>query len=116
MQQYFTALLIIVAKLSILDICEAPGYTNENDATWIKCNRKILKHVKSATGEECKTKTMQSVKVQHEILQYIKSVQHEKKCIAKSLLHKKVPHGNGAVWKSATWKDCSMEKQQQEKI
>ena len=37
-------------------------------------NRKKLQHVKSAKGEECKTKTLQRVKAQHEIVQYIKRV------------------------------------------
>ena len=74
-------------------------------------NRKKLQHAKSATGEECKTKTLQRVKVQHEIVQYIK-------CNMKRLMHKKVPHRNGAVWKkcnmktvqheeSATWKNIN---------
>ena len=57
----------------------ATGYTSRNSAivTLVKCNRKKLQHAKSLTGEECKTKTLQSVKVQHE-KQYIKRVQHEK--------------------------------------
>ena len=38
-----------------------------------------MQHAKGATGEECKRKTLQRVKVQHEILQYIKRVQREKK-------------------------------------
>ena len=36
-----------------------------------------LQHAKTATGEECKTKTLQRVKMQHEIYQFIKRVQHE---------------------------------------
>ena len=35
-------------------------------------------YAKSSTGEVCKTKTLQRVKVQHETVQYIKRVQHEK--------------------------------------
>ena len=30
-------------------------------------------------------------------VQYVKRVQHEKKCNMKRLLHRKVQHGNGAV-------------------
>ena len=37
-----------------------------------KRNRKKSQNAKSATGEECKTKTLQGVKVQHEIVKYIK--------------------------------------------
>ena len=77
MQQYLTALLVVAAKLSILDVCGCPGYTSGNSATWKKINRIKLQHAKSATGEECKTKTLQRLKVQHEIVQYIKRVQHE---------------------------------------
>ena len=51
-----------------------------------------LQHAKSATGEECKMKTLQYVKVQHEIVQHIKRV-----CYMKRLLQKKRQHGNGAV-------------------
>ena len=64
--------LINVAKLSILDVCGGPGYTSGNSATWIKCKKKKLQNAKSAKEEECKTKTLQWVKVQHEIEQYIK--------------------------------------------
>ena len=39
-----------------------------------------LQHEKSGTGKECKTKTLPRVKVQHEIVQYMEGVQHEKKC------------------------------------
>ena len=38
----------------------------------------IVKHELLATGKECKTKTLQRVKVQDEIMQYIERVQHEK--------------------------------------
>ena len=58
---------------------------------------KKKQYAKSAKEEECKTKTLESVKVQHVIVQYIKRVQHEKKCNMKKLLHKKVQHGNGVV-------------------
>ena len=50
-------------------------------------------------------KTLQYVKVQHEIVQHIKRV-----CYMKRLLHKKVQHGNGAVWKK-----CNMQRMQDEK-
>ena len=43
---------------------------------------KKLQHAESATGEECKMKTFQHVKVQHEI------VQHGKKCNIRRLLQK----------------------------
>ena len=77
MQQYLTALLIIVAKLSIINVCGGPGYNSGNSATRTKCKGKKVQYAKSATGEECKSKTLQRVKVQHEIVQYIKRVQHE---------------------------------------
>ena len=63
----------------------------------MKYSRKILHYAKGATGEEYKTKTLQRVKVQHEIVQYIKRVQHVKKFNMKRLQYKKVQHGNGAV-------------------
>ena len=85
-------MLIIIAKLSIWDVCEAPGYTSGNSVTWTKCNTIQLQHVKSATREEWKTKTFQSVKLQHEIEQYIKRVQKEKK----------------AIWKNYCTKKCNM--------
>ena len=53
-------------------------------------------------------KTLQYVKVQHEIVQHIKRV-----CYMKRLLQKKKQHGNGAVWKKvqhakdARWKKCT---------
>ena len=80
MQQYLTTLLIIVAKLSIIDVCGGPGYNSGNSATRTKCKGKKVQYAKSATGEECKSKTLHRVKVKHEIVQYIKRVQHEKKC------------------------------------
>ena len=56
-----------------------------------------LHHAKSATGEECKMKTLQRVKVQHEIVQYIKRVQQEKdyytkKCNMEMVQYKKGQH------------------------
>ena len=44
-----------------------------------KVQQEKVQNAKSAKGEECKTKTLQRVKVQHEIVQYINRVQHEKK-------------------------------------
>ena len=55
---------------------------------------KKMQHAKSVTGEECKTKTLQRVKVQHEIEQYLKGVQHE----------------------SASWKDYYIEKCRMEMV
>ena len=55
-----------------------------------KCNRKKSQNAKSATGEECKTKTLQGVKVQHEIVKYIKRRK-------KKSTRKKEQHGNDAV-------------------
>ena len=57
-----------------------------------------IQHTKSARGEESKTKTLQRVKVQHEIVRYIKRVQHKKvqlemvqyeKCNMKRVQHEK---------------------------
>ena len=45
-----------------------------------------VQHKQSATGQNCKTKTLQHVKVPHEIVQHIKD------CWTK-----KVEHGIGAV-------------------
>ena len=77
----------------------------ECSTTWTKCCRKKLQHAKSATGAECKTKTLQRVKVKHEIEQYIKECNTKIKYSMKRLLHKKVQHVIGA-----TWKKCSMKK------
>ena len=52
---------------------------------------------------------LQCVKMQHEIVQHIKRVQQEKSSI-KRLLHKKVQHRNGKVWKK-----CKMKRVQHEK-
>ena len=62
-----------------------------------KVQQEKVQNAKGAKGEECKTKTLQRVKVQHEIVQYINRVQHEKKVKHEKILHKKVQHGNGAV-------------------
>ena len=86
-----------------LHLCGDPGYTSGNSAKFNKVQQKKLQHAKSATGIECKTKTLQPVKVQHEIEQCIKRVQHEKKCNMKRLLYKKVQHK-----KSATSKKCNI--------
>ena len=67
-----------------------------------------MQHAKITTGEECKTKTLERVKVQHEIEQFIKRMQLEKKCNMKTLIYKKVQHG-------AVWKWCSVEMVQCEK-
>ena len=107
LQPCLTALAIIVSNLSILDVCGNPDYTSGNSAKWTKCNKTILQHAKSATGEECKTKRLQLVKVQHEIDQFIKRVQHEKKCNMKTLLHSKVQYSMVQYEKSATWKECN---------
>ena len=57
---------------------------------------------KIATSEECNRRRMQigniaQVKVQHEIVQYIKRAQHEEKCNMKRSLHKKVQYGKSVV-------------------
>ena len=49
------------------------------------------------TEEESKMRTLQHVKVRHDIEQYLKRVPHEEKCNMKRLRHKNVQHGNGAV-------------------
>ena len=67
-----------------------------------KVQQKKLQHAKSATGEESKTKTLQSVKVQDETVQYINRVQHEKKFNMGWLIYKKEQHRNGAVKKYKT--------------
>ena len=69
-----------------------------------------MQHAQSATGEESKTKTLQRVKVQHQIVQYIKRVQHE------NITTQKVEHANGAIWKKCNMKrvqyrkKCNMKK------
>ena len=52
---------------------------------------KKLQNAKIAAGDKCKTKTLQLVKVQHEIEQYRQTVPHEKKCNMKRLLYIIVP-------------------------
>ena len=69
-------------------VCQAADYSSANSVRCTKCSRKKLQHPKRATGEECKTKTLQRMKVPHKIEQYIKRVQHKKKCNTKRLLHK----------------------------
>ena len=65
-----------------------------------------MQHAKSATGAECKTKTLQRVKVKHEIEQYLKRVQHED-----TVQHEKI-----TTQKSTTYNWCNMKKVQHEKI
>ena len=112
------ALLIFVAKLSILDICRGPSYTSGISGTWTNCRKKILQHAQTATREEWKMKSLHGVKVQHQIVQYIKGVQHEKKCNMKILLYKHcnmqmVPYEKKSnmkraqYGKSATWKNIN---------
>ena len=43
--------------------------------------RKKLQHAKGATGEKCKSKILQHLKLHHEIMHYIKRVEHEKNTI-----------------------------------
>ena len=69
-------------------VCWAADYTSANSVRCTKCSRKKLQHPKRATGEECKTKTLQRMKVPRKIEQYKKRVQHEKKCNTKRLQHK----------------------------
>ena len=54
---------------------------------------KKVQYAKSATGEECKSKTLQRVKVQHEIYKYIKRLY-----IKKSATRKKIQNENCAIW------------------
>ena len=57
------------------------GYAFENSPTRTKCTRKRKQHVKCATGEECKMKTLQHEKVQLEIVLYMKRIQNENRTI-----------------------------------
>ena len=75
-----------------------------------KVQQEKVQNAKGAKGEECKTKTLQRVKVQHEIVQYINRVQHEKKKQHEKILHKKVQRGNRAVWKKCNIKRVHDEK------
>ena len=59
-----------------------------------------LQHLYCVTEEEYKMKTFQRVKVGHEIVQYIKRVQHEK----------------STAWKDYYTKKCNMEMVQYEKV
>ena len=59
-----------------------------------KVQQEKVHHAKSATGEQCKSKILQRVKVHHKIAQYIKIVQREKKCKMKIVQYEE----------SATWK------------
>ena len=61
-------------------------------------------------------KSLHRVKVQHQIVQYIKGVQHEKKCNMKILLYKHCNMQMVPYEKSPTWKERNMEKVQHEKI
>ena len=54
-----------------------------------RVQKEKVQNAKSAKGEEYKTKTLQRVKVQHEIVQYINRVQHEKKSNMKRFYTKK---------------------------
>ena len=76
---------------------------------------KRLQHAKSARREECKAKTLQRVKVQHEMVQYIKRVLHEKKCNMKRRLHKKVQYEDYTKMKIVQYEKCNMKKVQREK-
>ena len=42
---------------------------------------KKLQYAKGVTGEKCKAKILQHLKLHHEIMQYIKRVEHEKNTI-----------------------------------
>ena len=57
-----------------------------------------MQHAKSTTGEECKSKTFEPVKVQYEIVQYMKKVQHEKKYKMKAVQYEE-SDGKGITWK-----------------
>ena len=92
LKQQLTTLLIITAKLTMLDVCGAPGYTSGDSTILTKGSRKKKKeNVNSATGEESKTNILQRVKVRHEIEQYIKRVQHERTCNIKMVQYEKSP-------------------------
>ena len=59
-----------------------------------------MQHAKSATGAECKTKTLQRVKVKHEIEQYLKRVKHEDKIQDEKITTQKVQHEKSVAWKN----------------
>ena len=76
-----------------------------------KVQQEKLQHAKSATGEECKTKTWQLVKVQHEIEQYIKKECNRKKSVAwKDYYTKKCNMEMVQYDKSENWKEFNMKK------
>ena len=89
-------MLIIDAKLSILDVCGGPGYASGNSATG-----------KNATYKKCKRRGKQN-----------KNIATCKSATWNSMIHKKSATqksatGNGAVRKvqhekSTTWKMCIM--------
>ena len=49
-----------------------------------------MKNANRATEEESKTKIVWRVKVQHEIEQYIKRVQHKRKCNMEMVQYEKI--------------------------
>ena len=55
----FDSIVNYCCKALHLRTCWDSGYTSRNSETWTKCNNGKLQHAKSATGEECKTKTLQ---------------------------------------------------------
>ena len=87
-----------------------------------KCNMKKVQqeksqHAKSVTEEECKTKTFKRVTVQHEIVQYIKRMQYEKKSnMKKDYYTKKCNMEMMQFEKSATRKECKMNKYMHKRI
>ena len=101
-------LSIIVAKLSTLDACRNPGYTSGNSKTWTKGNMKSLQHAKSAKWEECKTKTLQRAKFQHEIWQYIKECNTNESATWKYFYTKKSNMEMVQYEKIAAWKERNM--------
>ena len=68
-----------------------------------------MQQEKAPTCEECNKRWMQNENIgtcrSATWNRAIKKVQHEKKCNMKRLLHEKVQHGNGAVWRK-----CNMKK------
>ena len=67
-----------------------------------------LQHAYSTTREECKTRTLQRAKVQHEMPQYIKTVEHEKSTTWKDYSTKMCNMEMVQSAKSATWKEYNM--------
>ena len=103
MDIYLTALLIIVAKLSILDVCGFLAISleilqleihQENIAPCKGYNRRRMQNENIAT---CKSATWNSAIHKN------------------SATRKKVQHEKITIQKSATWKWCSMKKVQHEK-